>query len=91
MRSRILTTFQGDPAKASRPFAAGRDGAVLSEGGAALILEELDHALMRGARIYAEVLGYASCGEASDMVDTDPEGAAIAEAFAEVLSATNRR
>ncbi len=84
--SRILTTFQGDPAKASRPFAAGRDGAVLSEGGAALILEELDHALMRGARIYAEVLGYASCGEASDMVDTDPEGAAIAEAFAEVLS-----
>jgi 3-oxoacyl-(acyl-carrier-protein) synthase len=56
-----------DPTKASKPFDARREGFVLSEGSAVLILEELEHALARGAKIYAEVIGYGSTNDAYHM------------------------
>ena len=67
---RILT---GEP-NTPRPFDLSRNGTVLSEGAAILILEELDHALERGADIYAEIAGYASTNDAYHVVSPDPEG-----------------
>ncbi len=64
--------------RASRPFDARRGGFVLGEGAAAVVLEDLDHALARGARIYGEVLGYASLNNAQHMTDLAPDGAAMA-------------
>jgi 3-oxoacyl-[acyl-carrier-protein] synthase II len=62
-RSGLLTTFQGDPSKASRPFDRLRDGGVLSEGAAVIILEELEHALRHKRTIYGEVIGFGNTGE----------------------------
>src|SRR5207245_3779341 len=56
-----------DPTQASRPLDRDRNGLVISEGAGALLLEELEHARQRGGRIYAEVIGYASSHDASDM------------------------
>ncbi len=79
--SGILTRFDGPPEKACRPFARGRDGIVLSEGAGAVVLEDLDSAVARGADIYAEVLGFASRSEAGDMINTDPAGVEISKAM----------
>ena len=72
-----------DPAQASRPFDLHRSGFVISEGAGAMLVEELDHARSRGARIYAEVLGYGSSNDAFDMAaPAEGEGAVLTMARA---------
>jgi 3-oxoacyl-[acyl-carrier-protein] synthase II len=72
---RVLAADNECPEKAIKPFDARRDGFVCSEGSAVMVLERLDHALDRGARIYAEVLGYAANTDAYHVAIPDPEGA----------------
>ncbi|GHU96279.1 beta-ketoacyl synthase [Bacteroidia bacterium] len=68
----------GDPTKASRPFDAGRDGLIPSGGGASLILEEYEHAVKRGAAIYAEVVGYGFSSNGKNISQPSEEGCATA-------------
>ena len=70
-----------DPTKASLPFAADRNGFVLGEGGGALILESLEHAQKRGAKILGEVVGYGATSDAYHMTAPDPSGSQAARAM----------
>jgi 3-oxoacyl-[acyl-carrier-protein] synthase-1 len=72
----LSSRYNETPEIASRPFDADRDGFVISGGGGILVLEELEHALARGARIYAEVVGYGATSDGMDMVKPSGEGAA---------------
>jgi len=76
-----LSTRNDAPEKASRPFDAGRDGFVAAEGGAVLILEELEHAQRRGARIIGEIAGYGATSDAYHLTGPDPSGTASAQAM----------
>ncbi len=76
-----FTVHNEDPATASRPFDKTRDGIVGSEGASVVVLETLEHAQRRGARIYAEVLGYATSADTSHVSHPDPEGRAAARAM----------
>jgi len=86
-----LTKRDDAPQKASRPYDQLRDGLVLAEGGATLILEDLEFALARGAHIYAEVLGYGAASEAAGMRATDQSGQVMAHAICAAIKSADLR
>ncbi len=81
-----MSTRNDDPAAASRPWDKGRDGFVLSDGAGALVLEELEHAKARGARIYAELIGFGMSADAFHMTSPPDDGAGAARCIRNALN-----
>jgi 3-oxoacyl-(acyl-carrier-protein) synthase len=85
-----LSIWKGPPAQASRPFDRRRSGFVLGEGAAAIVLEEEQFALSRGAKIYARLSGFGSASEGGELRTVDPDGAAAAMAMSLALAQAGR-
>ena len=83
---RGLVAEESDPTKASRPFDATRAGFVMGEGACVLVLEDLEAARARGARVYAEILGYGASNDAHHMAQPDPESVGVAEMMRRALA-----
>ncbi|MBC8160212.1 MAG: beta-ketoacyl-ACP synthase II [Roseiflexaceae bacterium] len=88
--ARTLSTRNNAPERASRPFDSERDGFVLSEGAGVLVLEQLAHARLRGATIYAELVGYASTSDAFHVTAPHPEGDGAARAMLRAMAKARR-
>jgi 3-oxoacyl-[acyl-carrier-protein] synthase II len=82
----LSTRFNGNPEKASRPFDKDRDGFVIAEGAGIVILEDMEHALARGARVYAEVVGYGASCDANHLTQPHPEGRGAISALTAALA-----
>ena len=87
--ARALSTRNDEPARASRPFDRYRDGFVLSEGSGIVVLEEYEHAMKRGAKVYAEVIGFGMSGDGSHIVQPEPEGRGAAGSMRQMLKDGN--
>jgi 3-oxoacyl-[acyl-carrier-protein] synthase II len=83
---KAMSTRNDAPEKASRPFDRNRDGFIMGEGAGVLVLESLDHALARGARIYCELAGYAATCDAFHITQPDPEGKGLSMAMTRALA-----
>ena len=87
--ARTLSKRNDEPQKASRPYDKDRDGFVMAEGAGILVLEELEHAKKRGAKIYAEIIGYGQSADAFDLVAPCPDGSSAAKAMEFALKDAN--
>lgn len=81
----MSTAFNSEPKRASRPFDAQRDGFVMSDGSGIIVLEELEHAQRRGARIYCELVGYSASCDAYHITSPDPEARGLAKCFRDLF------
>jgi len=89
--ARTLSKRNDEPQKASRPYDKDRDGFVMGEGAGVLILEEYEHAKARGAKMYAEIVGYGQTADAYDIVAPDPEGKGAKKAMELALADANMK
>jgi 3-oxoacyl-[acyl-carrier-protein] synthase II len=82
----VSTKYNDNPEKASRPFDAGRDGFVMAEGSGIIVLEELEHAKKRGAKIYGELLGYGATCDANHLTAPHPQGVGAVRAMQRAIA-----